>query len=409
MENMKFILVGHIDHGKSTLIGRLLYDTNSLPPDKMTEVEKISKDLGRETEFSFLMDHLQEEREQGITIDTSQIFFSTSKRDYLIIDAPGHVEFVKNMITGASQAEAGVLIIDALEGIQQQTKRHSYILNMLGLKQIIVVINKMDLVKYSEDEYESIKSQAKQLFDTLKLSPRDYLPISALQGDNIVNKSENMQWYEGMTFLEALDSLTVPAAEEMQPLLLPIQDVYKIEDKRILVGRIESGAVKKGERVKILPEGQTTTIKSIEKYLEDEPTIARVGESIGITLSDPVFTDRGNIVCDQNEEPELTDTIDANIFWLSKKECHVNEQLSIRIATQEVHCRIVRIRRRIDSSNFEFLEDDADTLGNLEVGETTIKTNKLVAISSFNNVAELGRFVLMRGDDVCAGGIISGG
>ncbi|MEW6170794.1 MAG: GTP-binding protein, partial [Candidatus Omnitrophota bacterium] len=220
---LKFVIVGHVDHGKSTLIGRLLFDTDSLPPDKVEEMKQVSKEMGRGPEFAFIMDNLKEEREQGITIDTAQIFFRTPKRRYVIVDAPGHVEFVRNMMTGASQAEAGFLIVDVKEGSQEQTKRHAYILSMLGLKQVVVLLNKMDLVSYSSEKFWQVKSEVQNFLDTINIKPKAYIPISASKGDNIANKSNNMAWYNGPTILEILDSLEDKLSTEKEPLVFPVQ------------------------------------------------------------------------------------------------------------------------------------------------------------------------------------------
>ncbi len=250
--DLKFVIVGHVDHGKSTLIGRLLYDTHSLAVDKIEEIEKASRDLGKETEFAYLLDHLEEERQQGITIDTTQAFFKTEKRQYVIIDAPGHVEFVKNMITGASQAEAAVLIIDAGEGVREQTRRHAYLLSMLGLNQVIVVLNKMDLVKFGEESFNEVKNKIDEFLNSINMRPVSYIPICAIKGDNIARKSPKMNWYSGLTFLETLDVLENRESSENKPLIFPVQDVYEIGDKRIVVGRIEAGVLEKGCRIKIL-------------------------------------------------------------------------------------------------------------------------------------------------------------
>ncbi|GAI20377.1 unnamed protein product, partial [marine sediment metagenome] len=197
MDVLSFVIVGHVDHGKSTLIGRLLYDTDSLPSDKIEEIKKVSAGQGKRTEFAYLLDHLEEERKQGITIDTTQVFFKTGKRHYVIIDAPGHVEFVKNMITGASQAEAAVLIVDVTEGVKEQTRRHSYMLSLLGLHQAVVVLNKMDLVDFSEERFNTIKKDVQKWLKSINIEPILDIPISAIKGDNIAKKSENMNWYTG--------------------------------------------------------------------------------------------------------------------------------------------------------------------------------------------------------------------
>ncbi|MHC4439591.1 MAG: sulfate adenylyltransferase subunit 1 [Planctomycetota bacterium] len=406
MDILSFVIVGHVDHGKSTLIGRLLYDTGSLTFDKIEEIQQASAEQGKETEFAYLLDHFEEERKQGITIDTTQVFFKTPKRCYTIIDAPGHVEFVKNMITGASHAEAAVLIVDVNEGIKQQTKRHSYILSMLGLNQVIVVMNKMDLVDFSAERFESVKQDLQQWLGAINIAPLFFVPISAIKGDNIAARSENMDWYAGPTFLESLDALQNTPPTEDKPLLLPVQDVYKIQDKRIGAGRVESGIIKKGAEVKVLPGGNVTSVLSIEKFLEDTDT-AIAGECIGLTTADPVFLERGNVLCWPSDEPILTDKIAANMFWMSGRDFTTDQKLTIRCATQETSCKVVSIDKRIDSSTLELLETNCNTLKNLEVAEITIKTKKPIVVKNFNDVQELGRFVLVRDQNICASGIIT--
>jgi sulfate adenylyltransferase large subunit len=406
MDVLSFVIVGHIDHGKSTLIGRLLYDTDSLAPDKIEEMKKASAGRARQTEFAYLLDHLEEERKQGITIDTTQVFFKTDKRRYVIIDAPGHVEFVKNMITGASQAEAAVLIIDVNEGVKEQTKRHSYMLSMLGLNQVVVVLNKMDLVDFAQDRFNSVKKDIEKWLKSINITSLLCIPISAINGDNIAVKSEKMDWYTGPTFLESLDTLQNKLPAENKPLLLPIQDVYKIADKRINAGRVESGAISKGNKVKILPTGQTTKINSIEKFLEKTDT-AVASECIGVTTTDSVFLERGNILCLPGKEPTLTDQIAANIFWMTKRDFAKDQKLTLRCATQETSCKVETIKKRINSSTLEIIEQNAEVLKNLEVAEVIIKTKKPVAIKDFNDVQELGRFVLVQDENICAGGIIT--
>lgn len=402
---LKFVIVGHVDHGKSTLIGRLLYDTDSLSCEKMAEITKASKGLGRDTEFAYILDHLEEERQQGITIETTQVFFKTPKREYVIIDAPGHVEFVKNMITGASQAEAAVLIIDVKEGIREQTKRHAYILSLLGISQVIVAINKMDLVDYIQVAFDRVKQEITNFLSSLNISPLLFIPISAMKGENIAQRSKNMPWFKEATLLEALDSLKSKKSAQDKALIFPVQDIYLIKDKRIISGRLEAGAIKKGDTVKILPGGQVTKVASVERFLQDADS-AYAGQSIGITTEDDVFVERGNIICINNQEPLLTDSFSANVFWLSKKSLDINNRLIIRCATQEVSCKIKSIDKRIDSSSLDVIAQNTDKLNNLEVGQVVIDTKKPLAIKSFNDVQELGRFVFVQEEDVCAGGII---
>jgi len=403
---LKFVIVGHVDHGKSTLIGRLLYDTDSLPPDKIEEIQKTSKALGRETEFAYLLDHLEEERQQGITIDTTQVFFKTDRREYVIIDAPGHVEFVKNMITGASQAEAAVLIIDVNEGVKEQTKRHAYILSLLGLRQVVAVLNKMDMVSFNEARFIQVKKEIEKFLRSINISPIFYIPIAAITGENIAKKSKNMTWYSGPTFLESLDSLENKEAAVGKPLVFPIQDIYKADSKRIAAGRIEAGILRSGQQVKVLPSHQVTRVKSIEKF-PDQVEEAMAGESIGITVEDSLFLDRGYVLCEPGREPILTDTFKASVFWMTKKAFNKSERIIFRCSTQETTGKIETIRRKINSSSLEIIEEEANELGNLEVGEVIIKTKNPIVIKTFQDVQELGRFVMVRDEDICAGGIIT--
>lgn len=403
-EKLKFVIVGHIDHGKSTLIGRLLYDTDSLPEGKIEEIKQICESLGKDLEFGYVMDHLEEERDQGITIDTAHTFFNTEKRGYVIIDAPGHVEFIKNMISGASQAEAAVLIVDANEGVKEQTKRHAYILRMLGLSQVIVVINKMDLVGYSKERFDSVKNDLLEFLSGINIEPSHVIPISAKQGDFIAHKTSNIEWYQGPTLLEALDTFKTKESARNKPLRFVVQDVYNF-DKRIIVGRVESGVIRKGDMIKILPSGEVTKVRSIEEYLRDVPE-AEAGKSTGITTEDKLFIDRGDVIVRDGDLPVITDKIRANIFWMDKTPLKKGDSIWFRCATQEVPCEIERINQVIDSSTLELIAEDATEIKNREVADVVIKTDKPVVVENFNKIEELGRFVLGR-EDTLAGGIIT--
>jgi len=403
-ENLKMVIVGHVDHGKSTLIGRLLYDTNSLPDGKVEEIKSICDALGKPMEFGYVMDNLEEERDQGITIDTAQIFFNTEKREYTIIDAPGHVEFVKNMITGASQAEAAILIVDAEEGVQEQTRRHSYILSMLGLEQVIVVMNKMDLVNNSKERYDEVVKELNEFLSNINIKPKNIIPISAKDGDFVAKKSEKMSWYDGPTVLEALDTFTPHEVGVNKPMRFAIQDVYKHE-KRIIVGRVETGKIKKGQEVVILPSGEKTEITSIEEYLKEDVKEAVAGKATGVVTKDKVFTDRGDIICDLDKQPKVTDKFRAHIFWMSKDPLAKGERIVLKCSTQNVICEVEEFSRLLDSSTLEELKDRTD-IKNREVADVVIKTDKPIVVENFNDVPELGRFVLER-LNTCAGGIIT--
>lgn len=401
---MKIVIVGHVDHGKSTLIGRLLHDTGSFSKEKIEEIKKISKKLGKEFEYSFFLDYLQEEREQSITIDTTQIFFKTKNRDYIIIDAPGHKEFLKNMITGASQAEAGVLIIAANEGIQEQTKRHAYILSLLGIKKIIVLINKMDLVKYDREKFDLIKNDLTKFLKTIKIKADFFIPISAKEGINLKEKSSEISWYNGKSFLEVLDDFQVKNDEKLE-LRFPIQDVYSINSKRIYVGRIESGNLEQGDEIILLPSKKETKIKSIEKFLET-PNKAYSKESIGVTFTDQLFVERGEIICRKDSIPKVTDKINASVFWIGKEPFKKGEKIILKCTTQEVVCRVEQINKKIDTSSLELIEQNSSVLNETEAAELEIKTEKPIVIDDFNKIKELGRFVFEKKLEIVAGGII---
>jgi len=403
-QKLKFVIVGHVDHGKSTLIGRLLYDTNSLPEGKIEEIKQLCESLGKDIEFGYVMDHLEEERDQGITIDTAQTFFSTEKRDYVIIDAPGHVEFVKNMISGASQAEAAVLIVDAQEGVKEQTKRHAYILAMLGLSQVIVVINKMDLVDFDRKRFETVKKDLMDFLSNINIKPSYVIPICAKNGDFIASKTATMNWYDGPTVLEALDAFRTKENANKKPLRFVVQDVYSF-DKRIIAGRVESGIIRKGDMIKVLPTGERTRVKSVEEYLKNV-TEAEAGKSIGITTEDKLFIDRGNVIVCDGDMPAVTKRIKANVFWMDRTPFKKGEGLRFRCATQEVNCEIEKICQVINSSTLELITHDANEINNREVAKIILRTDKPVVVENFNKMEELGRFVLAR-EDTCAGGIIT--
>ena len=404
-EFLKFVIVGHIDHGKSTLIGRLLVDTDSIPYDKIKEIEESrEKRMDGEIEFAFLVDHFREERERKITIDTVHTFFETPKRGYVIIDAPGHVEYVKNMISGASQAEMALLIVDVTEGICEQTKRHANLLSMLGIAQVIVAINKMDIVYYKEEKFKRVSNEVRGFFTQIGMNADYYIPISALKGDNVATRSRKMDWYDGPNILQSLDSIKLGSTAEDKSLLFPIQDVYEIDGNRIAVGRVEAGRVEAGMEVKILPEGRKSSIKRIEKFQEDRERVF-AGESIGVIIEDPNFIQRGSVMCVEGKEPIVTNRIKANLIWLSKQGFIIDESIRMRLSTQEVNANITCIKKRIDSSSLEVIEEDATRIGNLEIGEVEIRTEEPIVVTKFNDIQELGRFVLVRGNDVVAGGI----
>jgi bifunctional enzyme CysN/CysC/sulfate adenylyltransferase subunit 1 len=409
-ENLKFVAVGHVDHGKSTLIGRLLYDTNSLPPDKMDEVRRVSEESDEAPEFAFVMDHLEEERRNRVTIDTAQIFFKTAKRDYTIIDAPGHKQFLKNMITGSTQAEAAVLLIDAEEGLREQTHRHAFMLSLLGIKQVMVVINKMDLVDYSEEHFDQLSGKVVARLRELDIDvePEMIIPISARLGDNVARRSDNLLWFDGMTLLEALDQLKSSKSAEETVLRFPVQDIYDVDGEKVLVGRVASGRIKAGQEVIFHPSGKSAVIDQVKKF-EKSVEEAEAGESIGLVLKDNralKAVRRGEVACPVEASPNVSNTAVATVFWMSGQPLQKEETLDFKCATQQVSCKVKKIGERINSSSLDLIAKDAEELRETEVAKLTLKMDGYVSTDPFETIAEMGRFVLMRDNDTVAGGVL---
>ncbi|MBN1493454.1 MAG: 50S ribosome-binding GTPase [Candidatus Omnitrophica bacterium] len=402
---LSFVIVGHVDHGKSTLVGRLLYDTDSLSSDKIEEMRKRSTELGHDIEFAYLLDHLEEERVQGITIDTTQVFFKSKKRRYVIIDAPGHVEFVKNMVTGASQANTAILIIDAAQGVQEQTRRHAYILSLLGLRGVTVVINKMDLVGFDKCQFESIEKDITDFLNRIDVHVNVCIPIAAKTGDNVVSRSNEMNWYKGPTTMEALDAVEIDIRRDSATFIFPVQDVFKLDDERVILGTIESGSIRENEYVSVLPTLQKTKINKL-KVFGREIAEASAGESIGVITQAPVFLDRGMVLVNDENDVVCSDTIQAHLFWMHPKSYALGDKVDIRIATQEVRCVIEMVVKKINSSTLELINAAEAEIKNLEVAQVKIKTKKAVMYKRFQDNQGVGRFVLVRDGSICAGGII---
>jgi len=403
-EIVRIVIVGHVDHGKSTLIGRLLYDTNSLPENKLKELKKASERRGKDLEFAYLTDALEEEQEQNVTIDTVQLLFKTKKRDYLIIDAPGHKEFLKNMVTGAASAETAILMIDAEEGVKEQTKRHAYLISLLGLNNIIVVINKMDKVGYKKERFKNIEENIRVFLNRLNIKPSILIPISAKEGDNVTQPSENFPWYNGATVLEALDLINRDSKSTNQ-LRIPVQDIYKWDDKRIIAGRVESGEVCVGDSIVFSPSLKQSKVKTIEKWGEQIQK-ASEGECIGVTITNPLFIERGEIISMKGSSPATTNELEANIFWLGRNPFEKGKKYKLKLTTCETDCELASIKKRIDSSTLNILEQDSTQIAETEVGEVTLRTVDTISVDKFNISPKTGRFVIVDGYDVCGGGIV---
>ena len=408
-EQLKIVIVGHVDHGKSTFVGRLFNDTGSLPEGKLEQLQKIAERRGVPFEWANLMDGLQAERDQNITIDTAQIWFQTKRRQYVIIDAPGHKEFLKNIITGAANAEAALLLIDAHEGVQENSRRHGYLLNLLGIRQVAVLVNKMDLENYSEARFRGIEAEYRLWLSSVGITPKIFIPIAAKDGDNIATKSANMPWWTGSTVLAALDEFKVSELPDDQPLRFPIQDVYRFDERRILAGRIESGSIKVGDRLVFSPTNKVSTVKTIERWNAPKTATAGAGESIGITLTEQIFVERGVVAALETAPPYELTRFKARVFWLGKKPFAKNRKYKLKLATQEVECEIDAIEKVIDASTLSVISRPPNELyvGRHEVGELTLRTKKPIAFDAINEIVPMGRFVIVDGFDVSGGGIIA--
>ncbi|MCZ7586115.1 MAG: GTP-binding protein [Deltaproteobacteria bacterium] len=405
-KGLKIVIVGHVDHGKSTLIGRLFFDTGSLPAERYEEIVATCKRQGREFEFAYLMDALEEEREQNITIETAQTFFKTDKRPYVIIDAPGHKEFLKNMITGSAAADAAILLVDANEGMQEQTRRHAYVLSLLGIRQIIVAVNKLDRAGFSRKLFNAVSGEVTRFLHSVGLVASYIVPISAKDGDNIVNRSARTPWFHGPTFVQALDAFESVRSEDGVPLRLPIQDIYKWDNKRIYAGRIESGQLRVGDRIIVAPTGKTTTVKGFVTWNDPDKTRARAGESVGITLTDELFAERGHVIASTERPPTPTHEITASLFWLGREPLKRGQKLSLRLATADVEAELTAVTERIDSSTLAVLEKDAAEIHNTETANVRLRMKKPIAADPFDENVRLGRFVIATGDRVAGGGIV---
>lgn len=407
-ESLKIVVVGHVDHGKSTVIGRLLYDTKSLPEGAIERVKRISQEKGKPFEYAYLLDAFEEEQKQGITIDTTQLQFHTEQRDYVIIDAPGHKEFLKNMISGAANAEAALLIVDANEGIQEQSKRHGYILSLLGIQKVYVLINKMDLIGYSEAIYNQIKKEMHEFLGNLQVYPLKYIPVSAFWGENITLHSGKMPWYKGEPLLTALDLFEKDRGLEDKALRFPIQDVYKFDHRRIIAGRIEAGTLREGDEIVVVPGRKTTRIKTIEYWAErDKTKHSQAGMSVGITVEDEFFNQRGEMIVHKEDIPLIANTFKANIFWMGKRPLQKGQEYKLKLVTQEVECEIYSITKVVDATTLAATED-AGQVNTNDVAEVIIRTKREICFDEFRNNPVTGRFVLVDGYEICGGGIVSG-
>jgi bifunctional enzyme CysN/CysC len=403
---VRLVVAGHVDHGKSTLIGRLLHDTGALLDGKYEQLEAVARRRGQRFEFANLLDALQAERDQNITIDTTQIWFTAHSRQYVIIDAPGHKEFLKNMITGAARADAALIVVDATEGVQEQSRRHGYLLQLLGIRQIAVVVNKMDLAGFSRETFEGIRLEYLAFLASIGLGAMAAVPVSAREGDQIASRGARMPWYEGPTVLEAMAAFAPGSPAIDTPLRLPVQGVYRFDHRRIVVGRIESGRLRVGDALTFLPGGLTSRVKSLERWHGAPTSEAIAGDSIGLTLADPLFVERGAIAASVDVPPSTRTEFKAKVIWLSREPLRVGRPYRLRLTTQELTCEVVRIDRVIDGATLLEVAHEAAAIERNVVAEVVIRTQRPIVLDDYAAVPSLGRFVLVDGYEVSGGGVV---
>jgi bifunctional enzyme CysN/CysC len=407
MSDMNVVIVGHVDHGKSTIIGRLMADTHSLPQGKIESIREKCKRQSKVFEYAYLLDALKDEQSQGITIDTARCFFKTEKRNYLIMDAPGHVEFLKNMVTGASSADIALLVIDAVEGVQENSKRHGYLLSLLGVKQIIVLINKMDLVEYSQNVFDSIVKEYGGYLSNIEVTPITYIPVSGAMGDNIVKTSENMPWYLGMNILNIMDSLGEPTGPLSKPFRMPVQDIYKFtannDSRRIIAGTVLTGRVKCDDAVCFYPSKKQSTIKTIESY-NRHSDYAEAGYTCGFTLHDEIYVRRGELAFLERETPPIcSDSLLVKMFWLGTRPLITGGKYILKIGHEKVAVAISEIKKTIDANSLCEQTNENKLLKN-HIGECILKLERPVAFDV--NIWEMAKFVLVDEYEICGGGYI---
>ena len=409
-QRMSIVIVGHVDHGKSTVIGRLLADTGSLPEGKLEQVRTQCELNSKPFEYAFLLDALKDEQAQGITIDAARVFFKSDLRHYLILDAPGHIEFLKNMITGAARAEAALLVIDAQEGVQENSRRHGYMVSLLGIRQLAVVINKMDLVGWDRGVYDRIVREYGAFLDQVGIRPACFIPVSARGGDNIAERSPSLGWYEGPTVLGALDAFRSEPAPVERAFRMPVQDVYKFtkqgDDRRIVAGTIDSGSVSVGDSVMFYPSGKKSRVKSIEAFNRPVHDRAEAGWAIGFTLQEQIYIPRGEIATLESEpHPQVTTRLRVSLFWLGKEPMVKRKEYLLKLGTTRVTARVEEVLRVMDASTLD-PTDQRSVVKRHDVAECVLKLDRAIACDLAQDVAATSRFVIVDDFEIRGGGIV---
>ncbi|HCZ9264360.1 sulfate adenylyltransferase subunit CysN [Vibrio sp. sp1] len=395
---LRFLTCGNVDDGKSTLIGRLLFDSKLIYEDQMAAIEKDSQKFNTTDEafdLALLVDGLQSEREQGITIDVAYRYFSTDKRKFIIADTPGHEQYTRNMVTGASTCELAIVMVDARHGIQTQTRRHSYICSLLGIKHIIVAINKMDLMDYNQEVYQKIKADYREMAKNFNIDDIRFVPISALKGDNVVTPSENMDWYPGATLMKLLETVKVAQDKDMEHMRFPVQYVNRPNlNFRGFCGTLASGIVQVGDEVTALPSGKTSRIQSIYTF-DGEWQQAQPGQAITITLEDEIDVSRGDMLVHTGHEPEVTNKLKAHVVWMDETPMRSHKEYAFKFATKTCFGRVSDINHKIDVNTLNKHAGNAETLELNEIALADVSLTDKVAVDKYQVLPQTGAFIII--------------
>ena len=399
MDLLRFTTAGSVDDGKSTLIGRLLYDSKSIFEDQLDAVKRASLKSGADDiNLALVTDGLKAEREQGITIDVAYRYFNTPKRKFIIADTPGHVQYTRNMVTGASTANLAIILVDARNGILEQTIRHAYIASLLQIPHVIIAVNKMDLVDYDEKVYEDIRKNFLSYAGKLDIQDIRFVPISALKGDNVVKRSENMDWYNGPTLMYILENIHIGSDYNHIDFRFPVQYVIKPQidgyrDYRAYAGRIASGVLRVGDTIKVLPSGFTSKVKSIDFYGK-HLDYAFAPQSVAITLEDELDISRGDMIVRENNLPEVSQDIDLMVAWMGDSPMNIGDKYTIRHTTTEARCMIKDIIYKVDMHTLERVDDKSPLKMN-EIAKVRIRTTKPLFFDSYRKNRETGSMIFI--------------
>ncbi|GAL12382.1 sulfate adenylyltransferase subunit 1 [Vibrio astriarenae] len=408
---LRFLTCGNVDDGKSTLIGRLLFDSKLIYEDQMAAIEKDSQKFNttdEEFDLALLVDGLQSEREQGITIDVAYRYFSTDKRKFIIADTPGHEQYTRNMVTGASTCDLAIVMVDARHGIQTQTKRHSYICSLLGIKHIIVAVNKMDLMEYSYEVYQKIKLDYREMAKNFNIDDIRFVPISALKGDNVVTPSENMDWYPGATLMKLLETVKVSQDKDIEHMRFPVQYVNRPNlNFRGFCGTLASGIIQAGDQVVALPSGNKSRVKSIFTF-DGDLTEARPSQAITITLEDEIDVSRGDMLVHVEHQPIITNKLNAHIVWMDDKPLRINKEYIFKFSTKSCSGKVTKVEHKVDVNTLQHHAQNGDHLNLNEIGLTSIVLTEEVAVDQYEKLKNTGSFIVIdRNTNVTVGaGII---